>query len=164
MPAVAWPTVFNAWVGGGDPGADCGTAWDFRGFQPVGPFIGSAWDADEFRVGRDLQLCLAGFDSEQPIELVVSRPDGSAVPLAIYRNSGVFNNGVADFEFLQELATVSTNAEGWAFHTFDVPELEALPTGKGTPQIIGPQYCIVSTPDLIDFDCQPGFTPTFDQP
>jgi hypothetical protein len=105
--------------------------------------------AHSVRVGDQLTVLLLGF------------PPDSTVPLAIYRNTGVFREfgteGASeygdgyDFAYTQELPAVNVNSQGWAYHKITVPDSLQAAT----------DYCVVTLPNLMTPYCQPYFTFTF---
>ena len=109
---------------------------------------------DSVRAGDQLTVLLLRF------------PPHAAVPLSVYRNTGVFREfGTAgasesgdgfDFEYVQELSTVKVNGQGWAYHTITVPA--SLPAAGGD---FGPGYCVVTVPNLMVPSCQPAVDFTF---
>jgi hypothetical protein len=87
------------------------------------------------------------------------------VPLFLYRNTGRFRHhgegsqegdGV-DFEFVEQLTSVRVNADGWARSGITVPFGLTATTSE-----FGPDYCIVTLPELMTPYCQPATTFSFD--
>ncbi|MDQ4039569.1 MAG: hypothetical protein M3313_14755 [Actinomycetota bacterium] len=109
---------------------------------------------DVVRAGDQLTVLLLGF------------PPHATVPLAVYRNTGVFresgtegaseNGDGYDFEYAQELSTVKVNGQGWVYHTITVPA--SLPAAGGAS---GPGYCVITVPHLMVPSCQPFLAFTF---
>jgi hypothetical protein len=82
--------------------------------------------------------------------------------LLLYRNTGIYREqgsqagGGNDFEFVRELSTVQVNTEGWARYSFTVPSDLTATAAPGDPD-----YCVVTLPELMEPDCQPGTTFSF---
>ncbi|MFW2334554.1 peptidoglycan-binding domain-containing protein, partial [Ilumatobacter sp.] len=68
-------SVFDSWVGGGDPENTC--SWMTLSGLPSGPTFGFGFDLEKLSEPIDMhmalryELCFIGFDFSQPIELIV---------------------------------------------------------------------------------------------
>lgn len=93
---------------------------------------------------------------DQLTVLLLRFPAQADVPLAVYRKARDSHDITSDYEYVQELSTVTVNGQGWAYYKITVPD-SLPPAGDG----IGPDYCVVTLPHLMTPTCQPGFAFAF---
>lgn len=83
---------FTAWVGGGDPPPCEPELWG--GTMPELPFVGLGYEQLDALVGWFAPLCFVGFDTERPIDVMFTLPDGSERTTAFQPGPNEWSNGV----------------------------------------------------------------------
>ena len=111
-----WPTVFNAWTGGGDPGNTCGEVEDFGDPDawPSGPYFGFGWDLDDpdgaaMSMGLRYEMCIVNFDGSRPVTITID--DGTTTKVVTVTPGGASDSSLNEL-FDRAGATVATFTAG----------------------------------------------------